>query len=145
MMSQTLDMLLNIKPEDISSRPSKQLYMPRLSELTGSKVWFTIQALTLDEAKEIRESAAKIRFNKAHEREDYYDEEEAALFAILKGVTDPDLRDRRLLENLAAPTPKELVKKLLLSGEIANISEQIMKLSGFNSLGETDGEEVKNS
>lgn len=143
-MSQTLDMLLNINPEEIISKPRKQLYMPRLSDLTDSKVFFTIQALTLDESKEIRESAAKIRFNKAHEREDYYDEEEAALFAILKGVVDPDLRDKRLLEKFAVPTPKDLVKKLLLSGEIANISEQIMILSGFNSVGEPDGEELKN-
>jgi hypothetical protein len=143
-MSQTLEMLLSLKPEDIRHRPGKQVYMPRLSELAGAKVCFTIQALTLDEAKEIRESAAKIRFNKAHEREDFYDEEEAALFAILKGVIDPDLKDRRLLEKLAVPTPKELVKRLLLSGEIASLSEQIMKLSGFNSLGETDGEEIKN-
>lgn len=144
-MSQTLDMLLNLNPEQVVSKPRKQLYMPRLSELSDSKVFFTLQALTLDEAKEIRENAAKIRFNKAHEREDYYDEEEAALFSILQGVVDPDLRDKRLLEKFSAPTPKDLVKKLLLSGEIANISEQIMKLSGFNSLGEPDGEEIKNS
>ncbi len=143
-MSQTLDMLLSINPEDIVSKPRKQLYMARISDLAGSKVYFTIQALTLDEAKEIRENASKIRFNKAHEREDYYDDEEAALFCILKGVVDPDLKDKRLLEKLSVPTPKDLLKKLLLSGEIANISEQIMNLSGFNSLGETDGEEIKN-
>lgn len=143
-MGQTLDMLLKINSEEIANRPTRKMYMPRLSELSGEKIYFTIQALTLDEAKEIRESAVKIRFNKAHEREEYYDEEDAALFALLKGVIDPDLRDNRLMEKFGVPTPKELVKKLFLSGEIAGISEQIMKLSGFNTGGEAEGEEIKN-
>lgn len=143
-MGQTLDMLLNIDPEKIKDRPTKQLYMPRLSRLAGADVYFTIRALTIDEAKDIRQNATKIRFNKAHEKEEYYDEEEAAIFVLLQGVIDPDLRDERLMERFGAPTPKELVKKLLLSGEIANISEQIMKLSGFNSVGDVDGEQIKN-
>ena len=40
-----------------------------------------------------------------------------------------------------ATTPKELVRKLLLSGEIANIYGEIASLSGF---GEGSVKEVKN-
>lgn len=144
-MGQTLDMLLNIDPEKVKDRPVKQLLMPRLSKLADGEVYFTIQALTLDETKDIREKATKIRFNKAHEREEYYDEEEASIFVILQSVTDPNLKDKQLLEKFGTPTPKELIKTLLLSGEIASLSEQIMKLSGFNSTTELDGDDLKNS
>lgn len=144
-MGQTLDMLLNIDPEKVKDRPVKQLLMPRLSKLADGEVYFAIQALTLDETKDIREKATKIRFNKAHEREEYYDEEEASIFVILQSVTDPNLKDKQLLEKFGAPTPKELIKTLLLSGEIASLSEQIMKLSGFNSTTELDGDDLKNS
>lgn len=143
-MGQTLDMLLSIDPEKIKARPTKQLYMPRLSELAGNKIYFTIQALTLDETKEIRRNATRIQFNKDHQREDVFDEEEAAIFTILKATIDPDLKDKKLLERYKAPTPKELIKALLLSGEIASLNQEIMQLSGFNSLGEVT-EEVKNS
>lgn len=143
MMSQTLEMLLAIDPEKIASRPTKRVYMPRLSELAGADVYFTIQALTVDEAKDIRRKATKTIFRN-HQREEFYDEEEAAIWVVLTGVIDPNLRDERLMKKFSVPTPVELVPKLLLSGEIAGLSQEIMKLSGFNATGTLEGEELKN-
>lgn len=146
-MGQTLDMLLAIDPAKLKDRPTKRLYMPRFSELAGGDIYFTIRALTLDEIKAVREKATHVTFNKkSHEREEVYDSEDGALFIILEGVIDPDLRDKRLLERYEAATPKELLKKILLSGEIDSLSSQIGQLSGFKS-GATDAdmvEELKN-
>lgn len=53
------------------------------------------------------------------------------IHTVLAGVAAPDLRDAALLEHFDAATPEELVKMLLLPGEIEAISAQISKLSGF--------------
>ena len=45
------------------------------------------------------------------------------------------------MQKFKASTPKELVRKLLLSGEIANIYAEISSLTGF---GEGAVKEVKN-
>lgn len=140
-MGQTLDMLLSIDPEKIKARPTKKVKMERLSKLAGAPVYFTIKALSLDEAAHAREQALKIR-----DGEEYYDQQEVNIFMVLEGVVDPDLRDARLREHFGEPTPKELLKngKFLLAGEILDLSEEIGKLSGYNSVAEADIEEIKN-
>ena len=63
------------------------------------------------------------------------------LFA-LEAMVSPDLKDKDLLEHFECATPLELLKKMFLPGEIAKISEEVGKLSGFSDNVE---EEVKNS
>ena len=46
-----------------------------------------------------------------------------------------------LVSRFKAPTPKELCRKLFLSGEVANMYNAITKLSGFS---ETAVKELKN-
>ncbi len=134
-MSQTLDMLLSIDPERANKRPTKKIEISRLSKLAGAPVLFTIQALDIDEAYEITGMATK---------EDHYSSKEASLFIVLAGVIDPNLKDKKLLEKFSAATPKELVKKLLLSGEITGLSDKIGDLSGLDSNGGQDEEAIKN-
>ena len=45
------------------------------------------------------------------------------------------------MQKFKASTPKELIRKILLSGEIANIYAEISNLSGF---GDGSVKEVKN-
>lgn len=51
------------------------------------------------------------------------------------------LKNKELLSRFKAPTPKELCRKLFLSGEVANMYNAITKLSGFS---ETAVKELKN-
>ena len=46
-------------------------------------------------------------------------------------MTAPNLRDKALLEKHHAPTPAELVKGLLLPGEIEDLSREVERLSGY--------------
>ena len=50
---------------------------------------------------------------------------------VLAGVKAPDFKDKALLSKYGAATPAELVKKLLLPGEITDMSREIEKLSGY--------------
>ena len=67
------------------------------------------------------------------------------ILVVMEGVVDangkPMFKNKDLMTKFKASTPKELVRKLLLSGEIANIYGEIATLSGF---GEGSVKEVKN-
>lgn len=51
---------------------------------------------------------------------------------VAKGVVNPDLSDSRLLSKHECFLPEELVQKVFLPGEINNIAELILEVSGFN-------------
>ena len=59
----------------------------------------------------------------------------------IDGVLEPSLKDKRLLAYFGCVTPKELVKKLFLAGEIAELSNVITELSGYDK--DEDEEELK--
>lgn len=120
----TLDLLLGMDPAKLK-RPVKQVELTRLSEAAGGQVVFTIQALTLSEEEEISEIS---------DREGDKDPVAVRIFTVLKGVTSPDLKDKKLLERYGAVTPKELLEsgRLLQSGEIAHLYNQISMLSGYS-------------
>jgi hypothetical protein len=59
---------------------------------------------------------------------------------LLAGTVEPNLKDSELLAKFHAETPAELVKKMLLIGEIEDLSRAVEKLSGYR---ETTVEEIK--
>lgn len=59
---------------------------------------------------------------------------------ILEGC--PVFKDKSLMQHFGVPTPKELIKKLLLSGEIDKLYNEIWDLNEFNE--EKTDEEIKN-
>lgn len=68
---------------------------------------------------------------------------ETQLMTCVEGIIDPDLKDEKLLKHYNVSTPKALIKKILLPGEIADLRDVIDKLSGYES--DEDEEDVKNS
>lgn len=64
------------------------------------------------------------------------------VFNIIDGC--PTFKDNDLLEHFNAPTPKELVKILLLSGEMDSLSNAINKLNGVQEDEKEIEKEIKN-
>ena len=64
---------------------------------------------------------------------------------ILDCLVDPNLKDVEFLKKLGVATPQEALYKVFLSGEITQIAEAILKISGFDEDIEILEEEVKNS
>ena len=120
-MDDVLELLLGMQPAKL---PEKRVKVKRLSKLCGKDVVFTLRALPYNRVAEIRDGSSK----------------ELSVDILLAGVQCPDLRDKQLLERYHAPTPAELVKTLLLPGEIEDLSREIEKLSGYRA---TTVEEVK--
>lgn len=129
----TLDLLLKLDESKIK-KPTKQVEIRRLSEALGEKVVFTCQAVTANKMAEIQEMVLDVKTQQI-------DVQEMQIMTVLAGVKEPNLKNKELMEKFNAPTPKELLQKLLLSGEITNLYNVISELSGY---GPDSVAEVKN-
>ena len=134
-----LDLLLGSDIGEIKL-PTKQVEISRLSEIYGVPFIVTCKALTPDKYEEVQDMAVNVQ-NKDVD----LDINLLQLFVVIEGVCDtnekPMFKNKDLMNKFKVPTPKELVRKLLLSGEITNLYGEISVLSGF---GEDAITEVKN-
>ena len=60
-------------------------------------------------------------------------------------LVEPSLKDPEFIKAAGVPDSTRLLYKCFLAGEIANIAENALKLSGFDNDVEEEMEEVKNS
>ena len=134
-----LDLLLGSDIGEIKL-PTKQVEIARLSELFGKPFVVTCKALTPDKYEEVQEMALNVQSKDVD-----LDINLLQLFVVLEGVCDdtekPMFKNKDLMKKFKAQTPKELVRKILLSGEIAHLYGTISELSGF---GDDAVKEVKN-
>ena len=113
-MSKFLDMLLRPETPDVQrDLPQGEYVLPRLSRLYGQSFVLTLRAVTYAKALELADMA------------------DSEVQTVLAGVVDPPLRDAALLERFGAATPAELVKRLLLPGELRAVSVEVERLSGY--------------
>jgi hypothetical protein len=108
----TLDLLLKAEIPDL---PEKEVKLKRLSTVCGESVVFKLRALPYNRATEITKTQP----------------DDLNVHILLAGTAEPNLKDSALLEKFGAVTPAELVKKMLLPGEIEDLSREVEKLSGY--------------
>lgn len=134
-----LDLLLGSDIGEITL-PTKRVEITRLSKLFGAPFIVTCKALSPEKYEEVQDMAVNVKGKDVD-----LDVNLLQIFVVLEGVVDdsgkPMFKNKELMTKFKASTPKELVKKVLLSGEIANIYGEISELSGF---GENSVNEVKN-
>lgn len=130
-----IDLLLKIDKTKLV-RPSKDVEINRLSEALGEPFIVTCQALTADEQEEIQEN---VSINTDGE---INTDKNMQIEAVLHGVKDPDLYNRKVIEYFGAATAYDAVKKIFLPGEITSIYNTITKISGFS---KDAVKEIKNS
>ena len=68
------------------------------------------------------------------------DEEQFNSALIAAATVKPNWGDAKLTAKYRASSPEEVIKRLLLAGEIAQLGDLVLELSEFN----TELEEVKN-
>ena len=101
---------------------------------------FTVKAMSADEYGEyIKRSRGKINKDGTN-----FDSTKFNLLVIVGQTIKPDFSNSELLEKAGCSTATELVKRKLLAGEIQELSNQICKISGFDSDINEDIEEAKN-
>lgn len=111
----TLDLLLKADIKGFAV-PTKEIKIKKLSERLQGDAIFKIKALSLDKIKELRETNSS-EFN---------------IHTVIEGVIEPSLKDKNLIDKFGVITPVDLVKKILIAGEIDDIYNEISKLSGYN-------------
>lgn len=122
--------------------PTKQYEIPRLTAAFGAPFIITLKALSAEKWEEVQDMALNIKGKDVDVDNNllqtfivmestYEDEEATKLF----------FKNKELMAKFNAATPKELVKKILISGEIVNVYGEVSNLSGF---GDDAVTEVKN-
>lgn len=105
--------------------PTAEYKVERLSTLAGQDVVFKLRALP---------------YGKVHDIERFTQDTDVHI--LLAGCVEPDLKDERLQEKFGGATPADTVKRMLLAGEIADLSAAVERLSGYRRMTIT---EVKNA
>ena len=123
--------------ENIVSDLTEQVVLsPRLKEMP-----FTISAMTGQNFNEYQQLATKIRKGK---QVDF----DAAIFrekVIVNHTLEPSFKDAAFIQKAGCATPEQLIYKVLTAGEIAELSNRISALSGFNVEMDELVDEAKNS
>lgn len=136
-MINLVEKLLKLDKGIIDFDNVKEIEVKRLSSKIGEPFVVEVRGLSGDRYTEI----ASMMFSGKGTVDAQKTFKVNCLFA-LEAMVSPDLKDKDLLEHFECATPLELLKKMFLPGEIAKISEEVGKLSGFSDNVE---EEVKNS
>ena len=110
-----LDVLLGGTVPNVERElPTSRYRVDRLSDLAGQDVIFTLRALP---------------YGKVHDLERFT--QDSDIHILLAGCVDPDLKDQQLMEKFDGATPADTVKRMLLPGEITDLSAAVERLSGY--------------
>ena len=103
----------------------------------GEVLDFEIQAINAEKATEIQQKAIKIENGNVSDIDVY----KTKVLTIMEGC--PMFKDKALREHFNCPTPKELINKLLLKGEVEDLVDAINNLSDLKKIEKAE-DEIKN-
>ena len=103
----------------------------------GEELEFEIEAINAEKATEIQQKAIKIENGNVSDVDVY----KTKVLTIMEGC--PMFKDKALREHFKAPTPKELINKLLLKGEVDDLVDAINNLSDLKKIEKAE-DEIKN-
>jgi hypothetical protein len=117
----------------LAERPTKKVKMERLSKLFG------FRAIDPERYADIQKMAVDFT-NGSVDNMDIYQIQTQTLLA---GIADPDFKNKELMEKFGVALPADIIRKLFLAGEIADLTAQITELNGYTTQKKAD-EAVKN-
>ncbi|MDP4146516.1 MAG: XkdN-like protein [Bacillota bacterium] len=105
----------------------------KLGKLDGLKLDFECKAVDPEKYSEIQENSLEIKKGDI-KKINMHNTKVLTLIEGCPGV----FKSKEVQEHFGCPTPKELVNKLLLSGEIDELYNNIVELSGYEKDEESD-------
>lgn len=119
--------------------PTKTVVMERFG------IPVKLQALTGKQVSQIRkDNTHKVKIKGTKLEEDKLDSENFNVGLIEKATISPKWSNEKLLDKFRASDGKEVMKRLLLAGELDSLADQVLDLSGYND-GVEEIEDIKNS
>lgn len=134
-----IDKLLQMDNKTIMEMPKREVEVPRLTQVLGEPFRVLCQAIDGERYADIQKASIDLNKKGGVRNINLFDMQ---VLTVIDGVVEPNLKDKQLLEHFNCVTPKELVKKLFLAGEIAELSNVVTELSGYDKT-EEDEEEIK--
>lgn len=133
----TLQQFLN--QHTVESLTKEIIVSDRFKDDDGEIFKFKIKAMTQKTFEEIKKKASFGNPNGTEPDEDILN-----CLIITENTLVPSFKDSESLKLLNCSSPYQYLNKVLLSGEIAFLAEEIIKLSGFDRSLSQMSEEVKN-
>ena len=129
-----IDILMKIDAGTLET-PKKvhKMYVKKIGQVLD----FEIQAINAEKATEIQQKGIKLEDGNLTDIDVY----KTKVLIIIEGC--PMFKDKSLREHFNCPTPKELINKLLLKGEVDDLVDAINDLSDLKKIEKVD-EEIKN-
>ena len=134
-----IDKLLQMDNKTLTEMPKREVEVPRLTQVLGEPFKVVCQAIDGERYADIQKASIDLNKKGGVRNINLFDMQ---VLTVIDGVVEPNLKDTKLLQHFNCVTPKELVKKLFLAGEIAELSNVVTELSGYDKT-EEDEEEVK--
>lgn len=134
-----VDKLLQMDKAKVTELPTQEFEIARLTELMGEPFKVKCQAIDGERYADIQRAGVDISKKGNVKNINLF---EMQVLTVIDGLVEPSMKDAKLLQHFGCVTPKELVKKLFLAGEIADLNNIITELSGYEK-SEDDEEEVK--
>lgn len=134
-----IDKLLQMDNKTIMEMPKREVEVPRLTQVLGEPFKVVCQAIDGERYADIQKASIDLNRKGGVRNINLFDMQ---VLTVIDGVVEPSLKDTKLLQHFNCVTPKDLVKKLFLAGEVAELSNVVTELSGYDKI-EEDEEEVK--
>lgn len=132
--------IINMTDEQILQRlldadnvPEKTITIPRLG------IPVVLRGLTGKQVYTLREKCTN-RYKERGQAVERLDEEAFNVGLIAQATVKPNWADTQLISKFNASGPGEVIKRVLLAGELSMLGDAVMDISGFN----LDIEELKN-
>ena len=129
-----VDKLLKMDAGKIKT-PEKEIKL-NLKKLGGEEFVFPCKAVDPEYVTELQENSIEFKKNGISKIKIY----DTKVMTIVEGCPEV-FKNKEVIKHFGAATPKDLVKKLLVSGEIDELKAEIDALGGYD---DEDEEEVKN-
>ncbi len=125
----TLQEFLNSHPVD--DLTSEIAISERFKDAKGNLMKFKIKAMDGDTFEEIRKRALIVKA-KGRKGSVELDMQRFNSSIVIEHTIIPDFKDAASIKQTGCLTPEQYLKKVLLPGEIDELSARIQKLSGFD-------------
>lgn len=137
-----LQAFLNAHP--IAGLTDEVAISERFKGSDGKVLKFKIRVLTNQEFENYRRQAMAISTDKKGRRRVDLDSAKFNALVVINHTVDPNFKDAASIQALGCQTPEEYLNKVLLPGEIVDLANAILRLSGFDEDMDELVEEAKN-
>lgn len=134
----SLQAFLNANPVD--NLTAEVVISDRFKDGNGNLLKFRIRAMSSDEFEDCRKKSMTFTGKRRSVEVDMRKLNNAI---VIGHTIEPNFKDAESIKQLGCATPEQYMNKVLLPGEILELSSQIQQLSGFKDMDELV-EEAKN-